>query len=497
MTACPAFDVSVVWPSYLFTTIPERLSHFCGGAEFFWDNRKIRAGFNINTSTSRASYIRKIVVPLDIACSKKGVPTSTHELDIYVREILQEFYAKNDRPDYLSRCLSHWAISANYRTGWKRRYSEWLPLSSTSLINYRTQRTDGIVEAGCPKKGKQQRTPITSELLKPLALWVMENANRLQSKLPPSTYNIWKLQGSKWAKEFNAEQQYNDERVLQHCTGTVFAQPSRSGGHCWNLPEKKMSRTDPVSGRKVAHHWRISFFHKKSLQSELPPENSRACPIIIQGTMLFGRKNDKGSPKANFKCHWDKHLNPFFYWFRRNDWAWSRHWFHNKRMWKAIEDQPNNRLVPFYSWFYKQHKIDKKTIYRNYSCVRYTIKRKREMTWSANSFSKHCKDLIKRFMNSGSVHLQSIKNNTWKMTYKFITGHSGRYEYVFREFLLQVTDSSCIRDEGMLLLQAELGWSDKQMLKVYGLFKDSQLGKIQNAVALARFRQELSTWSNI
>ena len=99
-------------------------------------------------------------------------------------------------------------------------------------------------------------------------------------------------------------------------------------------------------------------------------------------------------------------------------------------------------------------------------------------------------------MNSGSVHLQSIKNNTWKTSYKFITGHSGRYEYVFREFLLRVTDNSCIRDEGMLLLQAELGWSDKQMLKVYGLFKDAQLGKIQKAVALARFRQALRTWDN-
>ena len=147
MLSCPLFDEQVVWPAYLFTSIPERYSNFCGGAEFFWDNRKKRSGFNPNTAKSRASYIRKIVKPLNKLCLSRGVPRTTHELDLYIREILESFFRSNDKSDYLSRCMCHWSISANYRTNWKRRYTEWLPMSSTALINYRTVRTDGIVEA--------------------------------------------------------------------------------------------------------------------------------------------------------------------------------------------------------------------------------------------------------------------------------------------------------------------------------------------------------------
>ena len=49
------------------------------------------------------------------------------------------------------------------------------------------------------------------------------------------------------------------------------------------------------------------------------------------------------------------------------------------------------------------------------------------------------------------------------------------------------SDERCMESLAMITLQCEMGWSGKQMMEVYGLWKGSQLGQIQKALFKKQF----------
>ena len=469
------------FPSWCTTDLDTRFSLFCCGQGHFYDNQQRRTGYVANTVSSRSSRYRKVEEALLKVALTVGIPTCNYELDISLQQALRMMSRENIERQYIDRCLNAWTFPAGIRTGFRHRYPVWCPISNAEFLNFRKSKAKPIVLDGVRQKFKQERTPFPSAALPYIAQMVNREVSHLESKMPRKLgSNLWRMSGRNWKYTSRTRVLLRYLRLMQHCSSGCYTQPHRSGEHCSNNGPDKLPRFDPVSGKWVDINWKLGFFYHYKLQSCLPVDDSDDI-VVILANMIFGRKNNPDPIKANFKCSPNKLLNPLYYFCKQNDIQWTRRWYHNTKMW-AVINNPDNRLVPFFAANFKQYTL------RDHAHPRAYVSTARYSSWEGSSFSRNCKALLLEFKSDILANTLNRHQPRWDACIDTITGHSLRYEYVFREFMRIVTsDERCMESVAMITLQCEMGWSGKQMMEVYGLWKGSQLGHIQKALFKKQF----------
>lgn len=329
-----------------------------GGKAHFYDGLKRLVPWTPTTQNNTTFHRKTLIRTMYKVTDRSTRLDCIADLDAVMYDVYAYRQLKEVEPATLSVYMLGWWFPANLKTGFREKWGSVLDRTQGLHVAYMRTFLNRTKVTVSEVPGKQRRTPLKKWLVEHIVAYVADEVKTVERYLqtfhPGQT--IWSLTDTKFEHWKRVKILRSYERVLGHCT-QGYMQPSRSGEHCRNTVGKDNIVIDPVTGRTVGKHMRISFVLPLCDQTQLPTTaEQRAQPFVLQAFLRFGRKGTTKRCIANFKVPPRKEMNCFYYIFRRLGIPWTTHWFRDKRFFD-IAGSDAYRLVPLHMAHYQQHLI--------------------------------------------------------------------------------------------------------------------------------------------